>query len=506
MTAILLGSLPLARSKAGRRNRPVPLWCRLSRSAQMGKTRPSVSSHRGANSRQIEYWPTSNLRPGPRVRKHSEAQIERICASIERFGFLSPPLISDTGEIIAGVARVEAARRLRFDELPVLVASGLSAADLKAYRIADNRLSEMSSWDRDALRLEFEAILEFDASFDLQFSGFDTAEIDLVLNPVSSEDEQGPDDEAPAPDAIPVSRVGDVWRLGEHRLVCGDALSSEIFEVLMGGEPARLVLSDVPYNVPVDGHVGGLGKKHHREFVQASGEMTPDEFEDFLRKAIVVMAANLVDGGVVGLFIDWRSVETMLRVGRELGLKLLNLIVWNKSNGGMGSLYRSKHELLCLFKKGKASHVNNVMLGAKGRYRTNVWDYAGVNTFGAGRMADLEAHPTVKPVAMIADAIMDLTDRNELVIDSFVGSGTLIVAAQKTGRIARCTELDPLYVDVAIRRFRSRFGIEAIHEATGQTFDAVAAERMSEPPEPTPDVDPPVRVRTRPVVPAAAET
>ena len=465
----------------------------------MGKTRPSVPSRGGANSRQIEYWPTANLRPGPRVRKHPEAQIERIRASIRRFGFLCPPLIEATGEIIAGVARVEAARRAGYDELPVLVASNLSAADIKAYRIADNKLAEMSSWDRDVLKLEFEGILEIDNTFDLQFTGFDTAEIDLVLNPIDASEDESPDDDAPAPNAVAVSRVGDVWMLGEHMLVCGDALSPETFEGLMQGQAARLVLSDVPYNVPVDGHVGGLGKKHHREFVQASGEMTDAEFADFLRRAIMVMVANLMDGGVVGLFIDWRSVETMLRVGRELGLNLINLIVWNKSNGGMGSLYRSKHELLCLFKKGRASHVNNVMLGAKGRYRTNVWDYAGVNTFGAGRMADLEAHPTVKPVAMIADAIMDLTNRNELVIDSFVGSGTTIVAAQKTGRIARCTELDPLYVDVAIRRFKARFGMDAVHQATGLTFDALAAQRSESSTEATsPIMVPPVRARVRP--------
>lgn len=465
----------------------------------MPKVGPSVRNHRNRNSQIIEYWPIANLRPGPRVRKHPEAQIERIRASIQRYGFLCPPLIEPSGEIVAGVARVEAARRAGFGDLPVLVASNLSAADIKSYRIADNKLAEMSSWDRDVLKLEFEGILEIDNTFDLQFTGYDTAEIDLVLNPIDANEDESPDDEAPAPDAVAISRVGDVWMLGKHRLVCGDALSGETFDVLMGGEMARLVLSDVPYNVPVDGHVGGLGKTQHREFVQASGEMTADEFADFLCKAIVVMAANVVDGGIIALFIDWRSVETMLRIGRELGLKLLNLIVWNKSNGGMGSLYRSKHELLLVFKKGKASHVNNVMLGAKGRYRTNVWDYAGVNTFGAARMADLEAHPTVKPVAMIADAIMDLTNRNELVIDSFVGSGTLIVAAQKTGRIARCTELDPLYVDVAIRRFRARFGIDAIHEATGLTFDALAVQRSENSAEATPPiVVPSVRARVRP--------
>ncbi len=472
----------------------------------MRKTRPHVPYRGNRNSQQIEYWPTSNLRPGPRVRKHPEAQIERIRASIRRFGFLCPPLIEPTGEIIAGVARVEAARRAGYEELPVLVASNLSAADIRAYRIADNKLAEMSIWDRDVLKLEFEGIVEIDNTFDLQWSGFDTAEIDLVLNPIDASEDESPDDDAPAPDAVPVSRVGDVWMLGEHRLVCGDALSGETFDVLMGGEMARLVLSDVPYNVPVDGHVGGLGKTHHREFVQASGEMTADEFADFLSKAISVMTANLIDGGVAGLFIDWRSAETMLRVGRELGMKLINLIVWNKSNGGMGSLYRSKHELLCLFKKGKASHVNNVQLGAKGRYRTNVWDYAGVNTFGAGRMADLEAHPTVKPVAMIADAIMDLTNRKELVIDSFVGSGTTIVAAQKTGRIARCTELDPLYVDVAIRRFKARFGIDAIHQATGLTFDPLAAQRsVGGAEDSSPIIPPPVRARVRPATASVEE-
>jgi len=465
----------------------------------MTLSQPPARESRSTNTQQLEYWPIAKLVPGPKVRKHSEAQIERICASIRKFGFLCPPLIEATGQIIAGVARVEAARRAGFEELPALVASNLSATDIKAYRIADNRLAEMSTWDRDALKLEFQSILDIDSSFDLQWSGFDTAEIDLVLNPIDANEDDSPDDEAPALGAVPVSRVGDVWMLGEHRLVCGDALSDDAFDLLMGGEKARLVLSDVPYNVPVDGHVGGLGKKQHREFVQASGEMTADEFADFLLKAIVVMAANARDGAIIALFIDWRSVETMLRVGREVGLKLLNLIVWNKTNGGMGSLYRSKHELLLVFKKGKAPHVNNVMLGAKGRYRTNVWDYAGVNTFGAARMGDLEAHPTVKPVAMIADAIMDLTNRGDLVIDSFAGSGTLIVAAQKTGRVARCTELDPLYVDVAIRRFEARFGIRAIHVQTGLTFDALSVLRATTSPENTSSLgDRPVRSRVRP--------
>lgn len=445
------------------------------------------------NQRQLEYWPIGKLKPGPKVRVHPEAQIERICASIRKFGFVSLPLISKTGEIITGVARIEAARREGYLEVPVLVAEELSAAELKAYRVADNKLAELSVWDEDVLKSEFEAILELDAFFDLQSTGFDTAEIDLVL--VASP--------APAVDDAPVavqqetvSRLGDDWWLGPHRLVCDDALSPETVPRLLGSTAARLVLTDPPYNVGIVGHAGGLGKTQHREFVQASGEMSAEQFDNFLKIAATNLASGLMDGGVAGIFMDWRSVETVLRIGRELGLRLINIIVWNKTNAGMGSLYRSKHELLCLFKKGKAAHINNVQLGAKGRYRTNVWDYAGVNTFGASRMADLKAHPTVKPVAMIADAILDLTDRGDLVLDTFAGSGTTIIAAQNTGRIARCLELDPAYVDVAIRRFEARFKIKAVHQQTGLSFAELAAER-SKPVELAP-LNPTPRVASRP--------
>ncbi len=464
----------------------------------MRTSRSTDTSGKERNSRQIEYWPIAKLYPGPKVRKHPEAQIERIRASIQKFGFQCPPLIADSGEIIAGAARVEAARRLGFDEVPVLVATGLSAADIKAYRIADNKLAEMSSWDRDVLKFELGEILEIDDTFDLQYTGFDTAEIDLVLNPGSAE-EVGADDLAPALPANAVSRVGDVWVVGPHRVICSDALKPGTYIALMQGAEARLCITDPPWNVAVNGHVGGLGRLKHREFVQASGEMTDDEFGTFLSQAIAQIRANVCDGGMAALFIDWRGVERMLTAGRTLDLSLQNICVWNKSNAGMGSLYRSKHELICLFKRGKAKHVNNVQLGAKGRYRVNVFDYAGVNSFGAGRMEQLEAHPTVKPVAMIADIIMDLTHRGDVVLDSFLGSGTTMIAAQKTGRVARCIELDPLYVDVALRRFRSRFGVEAIHEATGQTFDAIATERGNDVAAAPADLDPPVRARTRPL-------
>ena len=448
-----------------------------------------------ANSRQIEYWEISRLRAGPKVRKHPEAQIERICTSIQRFGFLCPPLVSSSGEVIAGVARIEAARRLGYEELPVLIADGLTEVDLKAYRIADNRLAEMSSWDMDALKVEFETILEFDASFDLQFTGFDTAAIDLTLNPGSAP-VPDPDDELPIPAAQPVSRVGDIWHLGAHRLACGDALKQETYDRLMDGDVARLAVSDPPWNVPINGHASGLGRVKHRDFVQASGEMSDSEFEAFLSQALDRITSVLCDGAMCAMFIDWRGVEKMLAAGRKLGLSLVNICVWNKTNAGMGSLYRSKHELMPLFKRGKVPHVNNVLLGATGRYRTNVFDYSGVNSFGAGRMEQLESHPTVKPVAMITDIIKDLTHRGDLILDSFVGSGTALIAAQNSGRRGRAIELDPIYVDLAIRRFRTRFGIEAVHGDMGLSFDEVAARRTGEGRSQTIVQTP--RLRTRP--------
>ena len=238
--------------------------------------------------------------------------------------------------------------------------------------------------------------------------------------------------------------------------------------------------SDPPRNVPIDGHVGNSGKVQHSEFVEASGEMTHQEFADFLTSVLSQMEAAARDGALLYCFIDWRSVELVLQLGRELGLGLINICVWNKSHAGMGSLYRSKHELVCVFKKGNAPHINNVQLGANGRYRTNVWDYAGANSFGEDRMEQLTAHPTAKPVAMIADAILDVTKRGDIVLDPFGGSGTTRLAAQKTGRVARCIELDPHYVDVAIRRFEKQFGISAIHAGTGLSFEALSVQRQAE--------------------------
>lgn len=363
-----------------------------------------------------------------------------------------------------------AAKRLGFDELPVLVIDHLSKAQIKAYRIADNKFAELSDWDENSLRLEFEAILEKDVDFCLEDIGFETTEIDLILHPAEVEDAK---DESVANQmhSMPVSQMGDLWNLGEHKLLCGDAKDPADYQILFGSETAEMVITDPPWNAPIEGHVGNSGATKHREFIEASGEMTDSEFYEFLHKVMEKMSIATKLGGLIYICIDWRGLGKVLNAGDELDIELLNIIVWNKKNAGMGSLYRSKHELICLFKKPGRAHRNNVKLGSTGRYRTNVWDYAGANSFGQGRMDQLKSHPTAKPVIMIADAIKDVTKRGDIVLDPFCGSGTTLLAAEKTGRHARCIELDPLYVDTAVRRFQDRFGIKVIHQQTGRSFD-----------------------------------
>ncbi len=272
-------------------------------------------------------------------------------------------------------------------------------------------------------------------------------------------------------------RPGDVFKVGRHRLMCGDARSADDFHQLMGSRKACMVSTDPPYNVRIDGHVSGLGKVRHREFAMASGEMTAASYVAFLKDVLWNLAVVSKDGSIHFICIDWRHVEDLLAAAREVYSELKNICVWNKTNAGMGSLYRSKHELVCVFKKGKAPHTNNIELGRHGRYRTNVWDYAGVNTFGAERDAALAMHPTVKPVAMVADAILDCSRRGDVVLDCFAGSGTTIMAAERTGRRAHAMELDPAYVETAIRRWQDYTGETAIHTGTGLTLDLLRDQR-----------------------------
>ena len=414
-------------------------------------------------------------------RRHPEKQIVKLMASIREFGFALPVLTDRERTIIAGHARVEAARRLQISEVPVLVANDWSKAQVRAYRLADNRLAELATWDDDLLAIELSALIEID-EVQIELLGWETAEIDLITDAkAKTTDARDPADDIPDGPEAPVSRPCDLWLLGRHRLLCASSLEVGSWERLMTGSVGAMVFTDAPYNVPVGGHVCGLGKVKHAEFAMASGEMSRVEFTSFLNGAIKLLSANVREGAVLDLCMDWRHLPELLAAVEANDLALLNVCVWNKNNGGMGSLYRSKHELVLIAKKGKAPHTNNVELGKYGRYRTNVWDYAGVNSFGKGRMQDIADHPTVKPVALVADAIRDVTRPGEIVLDAFMGSGTTILAAERTNRSAYGIEIEPGYIDVAVRRWSAMTGEDAVHADTGETFSVVADRRSPDP-------------------------
>jgi DNA modification methylase len=426
----------------------------------------------------VEYLAISDLKPDRRnARRHSPKQLHHIAASIREFGFNIPVLTDISNVIIAGHGRVEAARTLGMESVPVLRIEHLTDAQKRAFAVADNKIALNADWDLEILQLNMKELSALDLNFDIEITGFETAEIDLLIDGATAPTKADRSDIVPELQIEAVSRLGDLWLLGDHKLICADACDKASYPELMDGEQARVVFTDPPYNVPIDGHVGGLGAIKHREFKMASGEMSPAEFEHFLKTAFANMAEVSVDGAVHFICMDWRHLGEVMGAAQGIYSELKNLCVWNKNNGGMGSFYRSKHELVFVYKVGTDPHVNTVELGAHGRYRTNVWDYAGINTWRAGRDADLQMHPTVKPTALVIDAIKDCSRRGDIVLDAFSGSGTTIIAAQKCRRKARALELDPLYVDVAIRRWQIFTGEAATLGITGETFAEVADRR-----------------------------
>jgi DNA modification methylase len=431
---------------------------------------------------QIEQTKIASLRPYKRnARTHSDKQIHQIAASIKAFGFTNPVLIDATNTIIAGHGRVEAAKRLKLSKVPTIRLEHLSETELRAYVIADNRLAENAGWDDDVLAIELQHLSEVDLDFSVEVTGFETAEVDFLIDDgQESTTEDSPEEDGFALADTAVTQTGDIWLLGDHRLICGDSLQEETYKALMEIETARMVFTDPPYNVPVQGHVSGLGRARHSEFAMASGEMSSDEFVGFLAKVLGHLKQYSMDGALLYVCMDWRHVGEMDRATLMSGLATKNICVWVKSNGGMGSLYRSRHELVFVLKSGTAPHVNNVQLGRYGRYRTNVWEYAGVNSFGKTRDADLEAHPTVKPVTLVADAIRDCSKRHDIILDTFGGSGTTLLAAERTGRKARLIEIDPAYCDVTIRRWQSMTGKDAVLAIGGACFDLVAEQRAED--------------------------
>lgn len=425
----------------------------------------------------IQHRAIAELRPrSNNARVHSDKQISQIAASINRFGFVTAILIDSNNQIIAGHGRVEAAKSLGLENVPTICLEHLSEDEVRALVIADNRLAELAGWDKDILKIEMQGLAALDLDFDLEITGFDTAELDLLLDPDSEPEKEDPPNEPSLLEAGPaVTRREDLWHLGSHRLLCGDARDAKAYEQLMAGETARVGVSDPPFNLKIDGHVGGLGKIKHREFIMGSGEMNGVQFTSFLTESLRNTAAVSCDGSIHFVFMDWRHMAELLAAAEEVFDEMKNLAVWVKTNGGMGSFYRSQHELIFVFKKGRAAHINNFGLGETGLYRTNVWTYPGINTFRNGREDELAMHPTVKPVALVADAIKDVSRRGDIVLDAFGGSGTTLIAAEKTGRKARLLELDPIYCDVICRRFEAYTGKPALRAEDGAPFGGLAA-------------------------------
>lgn len=402
----------------------------------------------------VEMVSPSSLKPAKRnARTHNERQIELIATSILHFGVIKPVVADDRQQLVAGHGVWLAAKKLGLKLIPVIRVSHLSETQLRAYALADNQLATKSGWDLELLSLEFGdlQIALPEIGLDLTLLGFDPGEIDSVLEDFG-EGAANPADEIPElEDGPAVSQPGDAFVMGRHRLLVGDARDPDAYEQLMQGEVAEMGTHDPPYNVRIQGNVGGRGRIKRREFACASGEMDSPQFIAFLKDTLGPCARHSVDGAIHYVFIDWRHVGELLAAGCEVFDDLKNMCVWVKSNAGQGSFYRSQHELVLVFKHGQAPHLNTFGLGAGGRTRSNVWRYAGVNSFRAGRMDELKMHPTVKPVAMIADAMRDCSRRGSIVLDAFAGSGTTIMAAEQIGRRAFCLEIDPHYADVAIR-------------------------------------------------------
>jgi len=442
----------------------------------------SKANARGTTSATVEQIDIEDLQPwGKNARVHSSKQVRQIARGIDQLGFINPVLIDAENRIMAGHGRVAAAKLLKLRSVPCLRIENMTPPQKRAYVLADNKLALGACWDEQILAEELQALISMDAEFDIESTGFSIPEIDGLIEGLHPAEDGDPNDnELPDHQTPPITRAGDLWRLGEHFVVCGSALEEDTYAALLGDDVAQAVITDPPYNVRIAGNVSGLGTVQHGEFLMASGEMTQEQFTAFLEKAFRLLANHSQDGSIHFIFMDFRHLQEILTAGRAAYSELKNLIIWVKDNGGMGSFYRSRHELIFAFKNGTAPHVNNFELGQHGRYRTNVWEYRGANSFGLNRMRQLALHPTTKPVRMLADAIKDVTSRNGIVLDTFGGSGSTLIAAHKTGRRARIAELDPIYVDRIVRRWQTYANDEAILEATGETFEQVALGRQAD--------------------------
>lgn len=419
------------------------------------------------------------------ARRHPREQIRDLARSIEHFGFNTPVLIDEMGTLLAGHARVEAARRLGWDTVPAIEVGDLTPAEKRAFVLADNRLCERGRWDEALLAENLQILDGLETEFDLDATGFSVSEIDQLLD-LKIGDNETAEEAFFEPVAEPISRQGDLWILGKHRLFCGDALERASYEHVISDGRARLLLTDPPYNIAAR-TIGRRAAREHGDFLSGAGELDDHGFMTFLTTLFQHVHAVSVDGALAYVFMDWRHARHVLAAGHSVFDELKNICVWAKTNAGMGSLYRSQHELVFVFKVGRAAHVNTVELGKNGRHRSNVWQCAGANGLhgaieDASREQTLAAHPTVKPVRLLADAILDASRRGEIVLDPFLGSGSTLMACERTGRVCRGIELDPRYADTAIERWQAYTGELARHDASGASYDELREERRPDAP------------------------
>ncbi|WP_018409328.1 site-specific DNA-methyltransferase [Methylocystis rosea] len=441
---------------------------------------PSVAPATTPSNCNVSLRALDELKPNPRsARTHPKRKIKDLAKAIKAVGFIGVIVVDESGMILAGHARHAAAKLLGMKTVPTICVTGLRDELIRAFVLADNKFSERAGWNREILAAELEelSILLPSLDLDISLAGFELGEIDVLLADIGAEKPE-PEDRLPPTAGPPVSGRGDLWILGKHRVLCGDARVAADYARLMKGQVAAMAFTDPPYNVKVAGHVQGRGRVKHDEFAFASGEMSAATFQNFLSTCLGSAALVSRDGAVHFVCMDWRHIDVLMVVGREIYRAMLNLVIWHKTTPGQGSFYRSQHELIGVFRVGKAPHQNNVELGKHGRNRGNVWTYSGVNSFGAGRDNALAMHPTVKPVALVADAMRDCSSKGDIVLDPFLGSGTTIMAGEKIGRRCFGLEYEPAFVDVAIRRWQAYTKADAVLDGDGRTFDEIAEERL----------------------------
>jgi DNA modification methylase len=473
ITRKISGPKPQLIAKTGQRRRELKEAKRLQDSITGTDWRNDLLPHCQCSTRAV-----ASLKPAKRrVRKPTADQLERVIQSIRRFGFVGAILVRGD-HVVDGHIRLEAVKRLGLAEIRCLAVDHLSDEEARILALGINRIAETGEWDLEELTLEFAELGPL--GFDLTVTGFTLPELDIIMLPAVLGSPDGLDQDVPEPPAVPVSRPGDLWVAGDHRVLCGDSTKAESYATVLAGDPAHAIFTDCPWNIRIENNVSGLGKHKHKDFKMASSEMSEAEFEMFVQAFTELCKKHLVDRGVFFSCIDWRHFDVVVRAARKAGLSLINTAIWHKGSGGMGAMYRSAHEMIPVLCKGDSPRTNNVQLGRHGRDRTNVWTYPGANRPGSSASKALALHPTPKPVEMVEDALLDVTARGELVLDPFLGSGTTLIAAERVGRRARCIELDPAYVDVSVRRWEELTGKSVVHAETGLSFREMAAQRAVE--------------------------